>query len=121
MVNFSKPAWCSNCSKFVRSRVNIQVYLIAGLGSKVSLIALDEIPDVCSSSFFDKVSQMGPRPTLGSTESVFCGPRAEAEQRPKLGIFIDTQDATSVESLLKGPTARESLRSTVLSDTDKSC
>jgi len=85
------------------------------------LIALDEIPDVCSSSFFDKVSQMGPRPTLGSTESVLWGPRAEAEQRPKLGIFIDTQDATSVESLLKGPTARESLRSTVLSDTDKSC
>ena len=28
LVNFAKPAWCSNCSKFVRSRVNIQVYLI---------------------------------------------------------------------------------------------
>jgi len=26
--NFTKPAWCSNCSKFVRSRVSIQVYLI---------------------------------------------------------------------------------------------
>jgi len=35
------------------------------LGSKVSLIALDEIPDVCSSSFFDKVSQMGPSSYLG--------------------------------------------------------
>jgi len=28
LVNFAKPAWCSNFSKFVRSRVNIQVYLI---------------------------------------------------------------------------------------------
>jgi len=28
LVNFAKPAWCSNCSKFVRSRVHIQVYLI---------------------------------------------------------------------------------------------
>ena len=26
LVNFAKPAWCSNCSKFVRSRVHIQVY-----------------------------------------------------------------------------------------------
>jgi len=25
---FAKPAWCSNCSKFVRSRIHIQVYLI---------------------------------------------------------------------------------------------
>jgi len=25
---FCKTAWCSNFSKFVRSRVNIQVYLI---------------------------------------------------------------------------------------------
>ena len=28
LVNFAKPAWCSNSSKFVRSRANIQVYLI---------------------------------------------------------------------------------------------
>ena len=28
LVNFAKPAWCSNFSKFVRSRVNIQVYLV---------------------------------------------------------------------------------------------
>ena len=27
LVNFAKPVWCSNFSKFVRSRVNIQVYL----------------------------------------------------------------------------------------------
>ena len=42
-------------------------------------------------------------------------------QRPKLAIFIDERRATSVESLLKGTTAHENLRSTVLSDTDKSC
>ena len=40
---------------------------------------------------------------------------------PNLGIFIDEQGATSVESLLKGATAHESLRTIVLSDTDKSC
>ena len=28
LVNFAKPAWCSNFNKFVRSRVNIQVYLV---------------------------------------------------------------------------------------------
>jgi len=28
LVNFEKPAWCSNSSKLVRSPVNIQVYLI---------------------------------------------------------------------------------------------
>jgi len=28
LVNFAKSAWCSNFSNFVRSRVNIQVYLI---------------------------------------------------------------------------------------------
>ena len=28
MVNFAKPAWCFKSSKFVRGRVNIQVYLI---------------------------------------------------------------------------------------------
>ena len=43
------------------------------------------------------------------------------EQRPKLGIFIDEQGTTSVVSLLKGATAHESLRTTILSDTDKSC
>jgi len=50
-----------------------------------------------------------------------AGPSRGHEQRPKLGIFIDEQGATSVESLLKGATAHESLRTTVLSDTDKSC
>jgi len=48
-------------------------------------------------------------------------PRRGLEQRPKLGVFIDEQGATSVEGLLKGATAYESLRTTVLSDTDKSC
>ena len=45
----------------------------------------------------------------------------EQRPRPKLGIFIDVQGARNVESLLKGATAHESLRTTVLSDTDKSC
>ena len=71
---------------------------------------------------------------LGDHGAVFWGPHAEAEQRPraeatsrgheqrpKLGVFIDEQEATSIESLLKGATAHESLRTTVLSDTDKSC
>jgi len=60
---------------------------------------------------------------LGGHGTVLSGPRAEAElrQRPKLGIFIDEQGATSVESLLKGATAHKCLRTTVLSDTDKSC
>jgi len=32
----------------------------------------------------------------------------EQKQRSKLGVFIDEQGATSVESLLKGATAHES-------------
>jgi len=62
---------------------------------------------------------------LGGYGTVLWGPHAEAEQghkqRPKLGIFIDEQGATSVESLLKGATTHESLRTTVISDADKSC
>ena len=57
---------------------------------------------------------------------MFCGDYVQRpssgpqqKQRPKLGIFIDEQRATSVESLLKGATAHESLRTTVISDTDK--
>jgi len=38
-----------------------------------------------------------------------------------MGIFIDVQGSTSVESLLKGATAHESLRTTILSGTEKSC
>jgi len=62
---------------------------------------------------------------LGATE-LFSGghvqrPSRSHKQRPKLGIFIDEQGATSVENLLKGATAQESLRTTVLSDTDKPC
>ena len=45
----------------------------------------------------------------------------EQRPRPKLGVFIDEQRATSVESLLKKTMTHESLRTTVLSDTDKSC
>ena len=48
----------------------------------------------------------------------------EQRQRPKQRqrpIFIDEQGAESVESLLKGATAHESLRTTVVSDTDKTC
>jgi len=45
----------------------------------------------------------------------------EQRERPKLGIFIDEQGATSVESPLKGTTTHESLRTTVPNDTDKSC
>ena len=40
-------------------------------------------------------------------------------QRPKPGIVTDEQGATSVESLLKGAMAHESLRTTVLSDIDE--
>ena len=49
----------------------------------------------------------GPRPHFGATE-LFSGDHVqrpgrglELKQRPKLGIFIDEQGATSVESLLK--------------------
>jgi len=49
-------------------------------------------------------------------------PSRSHEQRPKPDIFIDEQGATtSVESLLKGAKAHESLRITVISDTHKSC
>ena len=41
--------------------------------------------------------------------------------RPNLGIFIDEQGTTSVESLLKGAATHENLRTTVLIDNDKSC
>ena len=41
----------------------------------------------------------------------------EHRQRPKLGLFIDEQGATSVESLLKGTKAHVSLRNAILSDT----
>jgi len=75
-------------------------------------IDLDEIPDVCSSCFYVRVSQVGPSSPLGSHVH---------RPRPNLGIFIDEQRATSVESLLKGAAAHESLRTTVLSDTEKSC
>ena len=76
------------------------------------MIALDEISDVCSSCFYVRVSQTGPSYPLGGHVQ---------SPRPNLGIFIDEQEATSVESLLKGATAHESLRTTVLSDTEKSC
>jgi len=64
---------------------------------------------------------------LGPTEAVLWGhvQRAsrghEQRQMPKPGIFIEQQGATSVESFLKGATAHESLRTTVLSDIDESC
>jgi len=76
------------------------------------LIALDEIPDVCSSCFYVRVSQTGLSSPLGGHVQ---------RPGPNLGIFIDEQGATSVESPLKGATAHESLRTIVLSDTDKSC
>jgi len=62
---------------------------------------------------------------LGATE-LFSGghmqrPSRGHGQRPKLGIFIDEHGATGVESLLKGATAHENLRTAVLSYTDKSC
>ena len=79
---------------------------------KVLLIALDEIPDVCSSCLYVRVSQVGPSSPL---EGHVHRPR------PNLRIFIDEQGAISVESLLKGAAAHESLRITVLSDTEKSC
>ena len=53
-----------------------------------------------------------PRPPLGGHVQ---------SPRPNLGIFIDEQGATSVESLLKDAAAHESLRTSVISDTDKSC
>jgi len=46
---------------------------------------------------------------LGGHGAVLWGPRAEAFTRHlcrDIGIFIDEQSATSVESLLKGATAR---------------
>ena len=57
---------------------------------------------------------------LGCHATVLWGPRAEAEQTPKLGIFIDEQ-GPQVLSLLQGATVHESLRTTVVSDTDKFC
>ena len=50
-AQFAKPAWFSNSSNFVRSRVNLQICKLSGLCSEVLLIALDEIPGVCSSCF----------------------------------------------------------------------
>ena len=63
LVNFAKPAWCSNSGKLVRSRVNIQVYL-SGLCRKVLLIALDAIPDVCSSCFYVLLTCPAADPTI---------------------------------------------------------
>ena len=61
-----------------------------------------------------------PRPPWGLRN--FGATEATELERPKLGIFVDEQGPpTSVESLLKEATAHESLRTTVLSDTDKSC
>ena len=76
------------------------------------MIALDKIANVCSSYFYVRVSQTGPSSPLWDHVQ---------RSRPNLSIFIDEQGATSVESLLKGATAHESLRINVLSDTDKSC
>jgi len=64
---------------------------------------------------------------LGSTEAVLWGHLQrpsrghEQRQRPKPTICIEYQGATSVESLLNGATAHESLRTTVLSDVDEPC
>ena len=76
------------------------------------MIALHEIPDVCSSCFYVRVSQTDPSSPLGGHVQ---------SPRPNLGIFIDEQGATIVERLLKDAAAHESFRTTVLSDTDKSC
>jgi len=80
-------------------------------------MAVDDISNVCSSCFQVRVSQTVPRPLGDHVQRSSRG----HEQRSKLGIFIDEQGTTSVESLLKGATAHESLKTTVLSDTDKSC
>ena len=42
----------ATASKFVRSRVNLQICKLSGLCSKVLLIALDEIPGIYSSGFY---------------------------------------------------------------------
>ena len=76
------------------------------------MITLDENPDVCSFCFYVRVSQTGPSSPLGGHVQ---------RPRPNLGIFIDEQGATSVGTLLKGAASHENLRTTVLSDTDKSC
>ena len=101
---------------------------MSGLCSKVLLIALGEIQDVCSTCFYVRVSDFSNGalvPPLEATE-LFSGGHVqrlsrghEQRQRSKLGIFID--EHTSFEKLLKGATTHESLRTTVLSDTDKSC
>ena len=92
--------------------------------SKILLIALDEIPDVCSACFKSEFPKRGPRPSWGP-RNCSLGPRAEAEQGPradaKTRYFYWWAGTTSVESILKGGTAHDSLRTTVMSDTDKSC
>jgi len=72
----------------------------------------------------------GPRPPLGVHGAVLRGPRAEAfvkwlsrdiaKPKTKIGICIDEQGATSVESLWKEATNHESLRTTVLGNGKRS-
>ena len=69
-VNFAKPARCSNCSKFVRSRVNIQVYFFVRFVQQGLLIAFYEIPEVCNSCFSVRVSQTGPLKGATAHESL---------------------------------------------------
>ena len=75
LVNFGKPAWCSNCSKFVRSRVHIQVYFYWSLCTRSETFAAP----VSKSEFLKRVL----RPPWGP-RNCFLRPRAEAEQGPQV-------------------------------------
>jgi len=110
----------SNCSKFVRSRAHIQVNLIVQFVQQGIIDRFGRDPRRLQLLFLSQGFSNGPSPPLGAhVQRPSMG--HEQKQRPKLGIFFDKQEATSVESLLKRATTHEGLKTTVLSDTDMSC
>ena len=76
LVNFAKLAWCSNCSKFLRSRVHIHVYLIVRFVLQGFMDRFGRDPRVLQLLFLRQ----------GFSNGVLVPPwgqRAEAEQGPR--------------------------------------
>ena len=82
LINFAKPAWYSSCSTFVRSRVHIQVYLIARFVWQGFIDRFGRDPRRLQLLFLSQSFSNGTLVPLGGHGAVLWGPRAEAEQGP---------------------------------------
>ena len=125
LVNFAKPTWCSNCSKFVRSHVHIQVYLIVRFVQQGFIGRFGRDPRRLQLLFLSQGFLNWALVPLGGHGAILWGPRAEAEQGPraeaKTRYFYWWAGGHKYWESLEGGHPHERLRITVLSDTDKSC